>query len=81
VPSDLVANVVQQPTFFQVRAPFLWTLSRSADYRVGGSRFIFDPLRRALLLFGGDKSGRWERWYQEAIPQADALYDEYLQES
>lgn len=51
--------------------------SKGAALRV---LFIFDPLRRALLLLGGDKSGRWERWYQEAIPQADALYDEYLQE-
>ncbi len=42
--------------------------------------FIFDPIRRAALLVGGNKTGHWERWYREAIPLADALYDEYLQE-
>lgn len=31
--------------------------------------FIFDPRRTAILLLGGDKSGRWEEWYLEAIPQ------------
>ena len=42
--------------------------------------FIFDPLRRAVLLLGGDKSegSKWYRWYAEAIPQADALYEQHL---
>jgi hypothetical protein len=42
--------------------------------------FIFDPIRRAILLLGGNKSGQWEQWYREAIPAADALYNEYLEE-
>ena len=42
--------------------------------------FMFDPRRRAILLLGGDKSGQWEAWYQWAIPAADDLYDEYLDE-
>lgn len=41
--------------------------------------FAFDPRRTALLLLGGDKSGRWHTWYAEAIPQADQLYDEHLE--
>jgi hypothetical protein len=40
--------------------------------------FVFDPLRRAILLLGGDKTGQWEAWYREAIPAADALYASYL---
>jgi hypothetical protein len=40
--------------------------------------FIFDPARRAILLVGGAKAGRWNRWYRENIPLADQLYDEYL---
>jgi hypothetical protein len=40
--------------------------------------FVFDPLRRAILLVGGDKSGQWEAWYRQAIPAADALYTAYL---
>ncbi len=40
--------------------------------------FAFDSRRTALLLLGGDKSGRWRAWYAEAIPQADQLYDKHL---
>ena len=40
--------------------------------------FVFDPHRRAVLLLGGDKTGRWDRWYREAIPEAERLYAEYL---
>lgn len=42
--------------------------------------FIFDPLRQAVLLLGGDKSGDWAGWYRWAIPRADDLYDSYLTE-
>lgn len=40
--------------------------------------FAFDPRRTAILLCGGDKSGRWNAWYAEAVPLADRLYDEHL---
>lgn len=42
--------------------------------------FVFDPLRTAILLLGGDKTGRWKQWYEEAIPQAERLYEEHLSE-
>jgi hypothetical protein len=42
--------------------------------------FAFDPRRQAVLLLGGDKSRQWNAWYRSAIPHADDLYDEYLQE-
>lgn len=42
--------------------------------------FVFDPRRMAILLLGGDKSGEWNEWYEWAVPLADDLYDEYLQE-
>jgi hypothetical protein len=44
--------------------------------------FIFDPVRQAVLLLGGDKGegARWNDWYLTAVPRADDLYDEYLQE-
>lgn len=41
--------------------------------------FVFDPGRAAVLLFGGDKTGRWSSWYREAIPRAEALYEDYLE--
>jgi hypothetical protein len=40
--------------------------------------FAFDPRRVAILLLGGDKSGRWAAWYAEAIPAAERLYEQHL---
>ena len=40
--------------------------------------FIFDPQRQAVLLLGGDKTGKWSAWYRRAIPEAERLYEEYL---
>jgi hypothetical protein len=40
--------------------------------------FAFDPQRTAVLLVGGDKTDRWERWYEGAIAHADRLYDDHL---
>ncbi len=42
--------------------------------------FVFDPRREAILLTGGDKSGQWETWYVTAIPLAEQLYTDYLDE-
>jgi len=42
--------------------------------------FAFDPRRMAILRIGGDKSHKWRSWYAQAIPTADELYDEHLQE-
>ena len=39
--------------------------------------YAFDPRRTALLLVGGDKSGK-DRWYDAVVPLADRLYDEHL---
>jgi hypothetical protein len=41
--------------------------------------FAFDPLRIAILLIGGDKTGD-DRWYDAYVPFADRLYDEHLEE-
>ena len=40
--------------------------------------FAFDPRRSAILLIGGDKTGR-DRWYEEYVPRADRLYDQHLE--
>ena len=39
--------------------------------------YAFDPLRTALLLIGGDKTGD-NRWYTVYVPVADRLYDDHL---
>ena len=65
--------------------PYVDTIARSRhsnmkELRVGTLRilFAFDPLRKAILLLGGDKSGQWTRWYPGAIRRADDLYDQHL---
>ena len=40
--------------------------------------YAFDPRRAAILFIGGDKTGN-ERWYDEYVPVADALYDAHLE--
>jgi hypothetical protein len=37
-------------------------------------------MRRAVLLVAGDKAGRWQRWYDVAVPLADDRYDAHLAE-
>jgi hypothetical protein len=39
--------------------------------------YAFDPIRQAILLVGGDKTGD-SRWYEKAIRLADKLFSEYL---
>ena len=41
--------------------------------------YAFDPRRTSILLIGGDKSGN-DRFYEEYVPIADALYDQHLEE-
>lgn len=41
--------------------------------------FAFDPRRTGLLLIGGDKTGN-NRWYEEFVPKADAIFTEHLRE-
>jgi hypothetical protein len=41
--------------------------------------FAFDPVSCAILLIGGDKTGKWIEFYETTIPRADDLYDEHLQ--
>jgi hypothetical protein len=47
---------------------------RGRPYRV---LYAFDPRTSALLLVGGDKTGN-DRWYDEYVPYADALYADHL---
>lgn len=41
--------------------------------------YAFDPVRNAILLIGGDKTGD-DRFYQVFVPIADDLYDQHLAE-
>ena len=43
--------------------------------------FVFDPRRRAVLLFGGDKSTdqKWNDWYPAAVRIAEQIYGEFVE--
>jgi len=36
--------------------------------------------RNAVLLAAGDKAGKWETWYRQAIPLAEQRYEDYLKQ-
>lgn len=40
--------------------------------------FAFDPVREAVFLVAGDKSGQWQSWYKTAVPLADDRFQEHL---
>jgi hypothetical protein len=39
--------------------------------------YALDPLRRAVLLLGGDKTGD-DRFYETFVPHAERIWTEYL---
>lgn len=54
-------------------------LRTEIDRRAYRVLYIYDPMRRAVLLSGGDKSGD-KRWYEKHVPLAEAAYEKYLKE-
>jgi hypothetical protein len=42
--------------------------------------YAFDPSRQAVLLIGGDKTGD-DRFYERMIPNAERIWNEYLEEA
>ncbi len=41
--------------------------------------YAFDPRRNAVLLIGGDKTGK-PGWYEKYVPVADRLFDDHLKQ-
>jgi hypothetical protein len=39
--------------------------------------YAFDPLRRAVLLLGGDKTGK-DRFYEVMVPKAERIWRQFL---
>ena len=66
--AETLAKMSKHPNLKELR------IQHSGDaYRV---LFAFDPRRVAILLIGGRKPD--QSWYKEAVPKADKLYDEHL---
>lgn len=36
--------------------------------------FAFDSNQNAVMLLGGDKTGKWNRWYPHKVREAERLY-------
>ena len=39
--------------------------------------FAFDSRGNAVMLLGGDKAGKWNRWYPRKIERAERLYADH----
>ncbi len=71
-----------RPVVDRIKSSRHQTMNELRAAKDGAKRvlFSFDPRRQAILLSGGDKSGEWNKRYEWAVPLADDLYDEYLEE-
>lgn len=61
------------------RHPQMRELRTQSGGRPLRTLYAFNPLRTAILLIGGDKTGD-DRWYQTTVPVADRLFDGHLKE-
>ena len=61
------------------RYPQMRELRTQSGGRPLRTLYAFNPLRTAVLLIGGDKSGDG-RWYNKFVPIADHLFEEHLKE-
>ena len=61
------------------RYPHMRELRIQHERRPHRILYAFDPRRAALLLIGGDNTGN-NRWYEQYVPSADAIYERHLAE-
>ena len=89
--TDAVARVVDMLEMQGIALPFPYSsaikgsMMKMRELRVqSGGRpirvfYAFDPIRQAVLLIGGDKTGD-ERFYERMVPRAERIWAEYLEE-
>ncbi|MBL8179451.1 MAG: type II toxin-antitoxin system RelE/ParE family toxin [Bryobacterales bacterium] len=61
------------------RHPQMRELRTQSSGRPLRTLYAFNPLRTAILLIGGDKTGD-DRWYDTMVPAADRLFEDHLKE-
>lgn len=61
------------------RYPQMRELRTQSGGRPLRTLYAFNPLRTAILLIGGDKTGD-DRWYVKFVPVADRLFEGHLTE-
>ncbi|MFG2622171.1 type II toxin-antitoxin system RelE/ParE family toxin [Streptomyces sp. NPDC048507] len=69
-----------RPTLIQISKALKELRPGSAGATEVRLLFVFDPLRRAVFLVGGDKAGDWRGWYRSAVPRAEKAYEDYLKQ-
>ncbi len=40
--------------------------------------YAFDPRRQAVVIIGGDKTGLGDRFYDQMVPTAEKIWEDYL---
>ncbi len=63
----------------ELRYPQMRELRTQSGGRPLRTLYAFSPLRTAILLIGGDKTGD-DRWYETLVPIADRLFNDHLNE-
>jgi hypothetical protein len=61
------------------RFPQMRELRTQSGGRPLRTLYAFNPLRTAILLIAGDKTGD-DRWYDQSVPAADRLFEKHLDE-
>ena len=61
------------------RYPQMRELRTQSGGRPLRTLYAFNPLRSAILLIGGEKTGD-DRWYEKFVPIADRLFQRHLHE-
>ena len=89
--TDAVARVVDMLELQGPTLPFPYSSAingsrialRELRIQSGGAPlrvlYAFDPVRRAVLLLGGDKTGD-KRFYDRLVPRAEQIFGQYLKE-
>jgi hypothetical protein len=89
--TDAVARVVDMLEMQGATLPFPYSSAikgsrlalRELRIQSGGDPlrvlYAFDPVRRAVLLIGGDKTGD-NRFYERFVPLAERIFAQYLKE-
>ncbi|KAA8827229.1 addiction module toxin RelE [Bifidobacterium myosotis] len=74
---------LRRPLVGKIEGSVIKSMKELRPGSAGGSEvrilFVFDPERKAIMLVGGDKQGKWNKWYKPAIREAEARYVEWLE--
>lgn len=74
---------LKRPLVGKIEGSVIKSMKELRPGSVGGSEvrilFVFDPERKAIMLVGGDKQRKWNKWYDKAIREAESRYVEWLE--